>query len=322
MLECDPQPCEDLSTAFFPVALRPVFMASPADAEFYQCLDRHRAVVDVEREYAFALVTEGYELITNQMAYELSGDIVNRVFQFTALDDLECFNITMPKSRSFCHIDLIDGTAGFLPWKGDKWTAFLRITNSYNRTRRLRYQLGFCRWICRNGMIFGAKSIEFSNSHTRQFRERTHGFADTIGDIKSIEEELKGQLHQLRELSVSKTRMRSIFCRAFDIRVDGSIELGSRRAEQLARMRRQVDSLTSKYFGEFGYNCYAALNVLTEYASSPVGVISPEGSMDSLQRRTADWMREVLKDSAAPGFSWDGYLNNFRDIASRFSAMR
>lgn len=91
--------------------------------------------------------------MTNQQAYDQASDIMKKVFQTTRLEDLICLNVTMPSSRSFCHIDLIHKDADFLPWENDKWTAFLRITNSYNRTRLLRFEPGFCRWICLNGMI-------------------------------------------------------------------------------------------------------------------------------------------------------------------------
>lgn len=304
------------------MALRPVFAGSSKDANSYRCPDRFRAVIDVERDHAFAIVTTDYELIANQMEYELSEAILKRVFRQTALENFECFNVTMPNSRSFCHIDLVDSAAGFHPWTNDKWTAFLRITNSYNRTRRLRFQLGFCRWICRNGMIFGAKSVEFSNSHTRSVQAGMLRFIDTIENIRAIEEELKLQLHRLRALPVPKDNMLSIFCSAFGVRVEEALEEGSRRAKQLARMRQQVDALTAKYFGASDHHGYAAPNILTDYATSPDGVISRAGSIDRLQRRAADWIPEILKKSSASGFSWDCYLKEYRESGLRLSKLR
>lgn len=85
-------------------------------------------------------MTHDCQLVTNEMADELGQVLMHRVFNTLTADDLECFNIVMPQSRSFCQIDLIQKGADFEPWQGDKWIAFLRITNSYNRTRRLRYE--------------------------------------------------------------------------------------------------------------------------------------------------------------------------------------
>ena len=44
---------------------------------------------------------------------------------------------------------------------------FLRVTNSYNKTQAVRIETGVCRWICRNGMIFGTQSIRFRDPHHR-----------------------------------------------------------------------------------------------------------------------------------------------------------
>jgi hypothetical protein len=187
----------DLAEAFFPVEMRPLFMPTALGLDRYLRLGRHFAVVDVERERPFAVVTDDYELVTNKAAYEMAAEVMKKVFHTTQLGDMACLNITMPKTRSFCHIDLIHKPADFSPWAGDKWTAFLRISNSYNRTRRLRFEVGFCRWICLNGMIFGSKSIEFSYAHTRRGMERIDRFVKNIGDIRKLETALTEKLHQL-----------------------------------------------------------------------------------------------------------------------------
>ena len=116
-------------------------MLSGAPGSANVVLDRHFAVVDVERTRPFAVVTDDYELITNEQAFEQAEAVMRRVFNTTSIRDFECLNVTMPKTRSFCPIDLIHRSADFNPWEEDSWTAFLRISNSYNRTRLLRFEL-------------------------------------------------------------------------------------------------------------------------------------------------------------------------------------
>ena len=178
---------QDLEDAFFPVEKLPLFMSTTDGPEKYQQLKRHFAVVDVDLQNTFAVVTDDYELVTNKVAYDMGAELMKKVFNTTQIDDMECLKITMPKTRSFCHIDLVHKTADFSPWEKDKWTAFLRISNSYNRTRLLRFELGFCRWICLNGMIFGRKSIEFSYTHTRRGTDRVDRFLENVGDIRKLE---------------------------------------------------------------------------------------------------------------------------------------
>lgn len=306
---------KDPTEAFFPVELRPVFMPSTADINKHTKLPRHFAVVDVEKNRPFAVVTDEYELVTNQKAYDQAGEIMKKVFQTTRLEDLICLNVTMPSTRSFCHIDLIHKGADFSPWENDDWTAFLRITNSYNRTRLLRFELGFCRWICLNGMIFGAKSIEYSYSHTRRGVDRVHRYVDNIGDIRKLEVQLTERLHQLKRYYVPQSDMLAILCRAFDIKVSKDVVKRPRRVEALRDIRNQVHQLTDDYFASIGPHGYAALNVLTDYATQPAGVIAPEASMHTLQQKCGNWMDDFVSSIQKPDFSFDRYLEGYRQSA-------
>ena len=96
----------------------------------------------------------------------------------------------MAISHLLCHIDLIHGSADFAPWENNKWTVFIRIANSYNRTRRFRFELEFCRWICLKGIIFGIKYIDLNYAHTRRGIDLVRGFSENIGDIRTLEKRL------------------------------------------------------------------------------------------------------------------------------------
>ena len=58
----------DPAEAFFPVEMRPLFMPASDGLDKYQQLRRHFAVVDVERQHPFAVVTDDYKLVTNKAA--------------------------------------------------------------------------------------------------------------------------------------------------------------------------------------------------------------------------------------------------------------
>lgn len=305
----------DLESAFFPVELCPVYTDRLDGSNDYQRLGRYFAVRDVERHKTFSVVTNDYKLVTNREAYEMAEEAMEKVFSITKLEDLACLNITMPDSRSFCHIDLIHRRRNFND-EDDAWTAFLRITNSYNRTRRLRFELGFCRWICLNGIIFGAKSIEFSYAHTRRGMDKVHRLSENIGDIRMLEMQLVEQIHQLKRFYVPKSIMLPLFCRVFDIRIDTD-NPGFIRTSQLCEMRRHVSALIDKYFDSMGPHGYAALNVLTDYATRPVGVISPETSMHGLQKKATNWMQDFINDISKLSFSFESYLADFQGDANR-----
>lgn len=320
----------DPSSAFFPVELRPVFMSAnggavPADLfsdSSMVSLPRHYAVVDVEHNHAFAVVTDDYNLVTNEQAYQQAKKIIKQVFQMTAMEDMACLNVTMPTTRSFCHIDLIHKKADFAPWEEDNWTAFLRITNSYNRTRRLRFELGFCRWICLNGMIFGSKSVEFSFAHTHRGVDRIERLAENLGDIRELETQLKGQLNNLRRFYVPEEMMLPTLCKAFDIRVPQDLNNKPRRINELIELREHASTLTNRYFKEIGPNGYAALNVLTDYATRPVGGIAPEAQIHGLQQKASTWMEDFIREMQQPTFSFQQYLAGHLESAAVIRALQ
>jgi len=60
-----------------------------------------------------------------------------------------------------------------------------------------------------------------------------------------------------------------------------------------------------------GENGYAALNVLTDFASRPVGFISQEGRIDSLQHRAGGWIEDFVEAMESRDFKYEDYLGDF-----------
>ena len=54
------------------------------------------------------------------------------------------------------------------------------------------------------------------------------------------------------------------------------------------------------------------MNVLTDYASRPAGVIAPEASMHGLQQKAGSWMDDFISAIKHPEFSFDRYLADYR----------
>jgi len=80
-------------------------------------------------------------------------------------------------------------------------------------------------------------------------------------------------------------------------------------------LRDQAKSLTKAYFTEMEPHCYAALNVLTDYASRPTGLIAPEANMHGLQQKAGNWMDDFISAIKHSGFSFDRYLADYRQTA-------
>lgn len=311
----------DPNIAFFPVALKPIFFEPSTIAmdseqtdlfssEFKQ-LQRHFAVVDESNNRVFSVVTDNYKLVTNKEAFDAAQSVMKQVFKVIKPQDLVCLNVTMPSTRSFCHIDLIHKNADFAPWEKDKWTAFLRITNSYNRTHLLRFELGFCRWVCLNGMIFGTKSVEFSYAHNKQGMDKVERFIENIGDIQKLEIELTEKLHQLKRYHVPEQYMLGLACKVFEFNVQPQTDIKPKRIEELIKFRDSVQHATKKYYNEMGAHGYAALNVLTDVATRPVSAFSAESKIDGMQRKCGSWIDAFVEDISKHTFSFDAYLAEY-----------
>lgn len=310
-------PDYDPTVAFFPVELKPVFIQSSRQSDDlfddvgYQALPRHFAVVESESDHVFAVVTENYKLVTNQQAYELAAEALKTVFNFTSLADMACLKIIMPKTRSFCHIDLIHKESDFEPWKDDQWIPFIRITNSYNRTHRLRFEIGFCRLTNLNEVIFESKSVEISFAHTKQLHDIMLRWHENLGEIKELEIEFVNQLRNLERFHVPRRWMLPLACKVFGVQLNPKSSISSNKIKELTLFRNAIEWLTNDYFSALGEQGYAALNVLMDYASQPVGVMSPENRIDGYQRKAGDWINDFSQQIESREFSFEKYLNDY-----------
>lgn len=311
---------EDINKAYFPVEVKLLFVQDKQQLDSYSALSSHVAITDLENNRVFAVVTKNYKLVTNKQAVDLGKDVFSRVFSGIKFEDLQCFNVTMPSTRSFCHIDLIHKDSDFEPWEQDTWTPFIRVTNSYNKTKLLRYEIGFCRWACKNGMILGAKSIEFKYTHDRSAKEKVARMAENLGDIKAIEQDFIRKLRSIKEIDFSKSLMFPLILKVFDINSDvtsGSIKDKLKKLERLLELRNHIQSLADSYCQELGENGYSAFNLITDFATRPKGVISPETRINGYQSNCSKWIDDFTRQIKHPNFDASEYLQMQIETATR-----
>jgi hypothetical protein len=303
----------DIESAYFPVERRPLFVEDETSLDNYSPLKTHFAVMDIEQDHVFSVVTKNYDLVTNKDAVESSRELLSRVFNNIKFDEMQCFNIIMPQTRSFCHIDFIHQKSDFTVWENDSWTPFIRITNSYNKTKLLKYEIGFCRWICKNGMVFGDRSIEFSYAHSKGAKENIAKMADNFGKINKLEKDFISKLKSIKEVVFDKNLIFPLVLKVFDINCDvtnGDLKSRFGRVQRLNQIKTHIEKLAKRYFDECGENGYAALNVLTDFATRPEGVISPTSNINSYQSNCAKWLDEFTKNIKSNSFNLNEYLKD------------
>ena len=303
---------KDPSEVMFPVETRPVFWENRYGRR--TTIRGQYAIIDTERENTLAVVTDKYQLISNEEAYNLADLIIRGVFNNRTIDDFVCYNVRLSRSRGSCIIDLIIPN-NFSQLFGDEkesWTPFLRITNSYNRKSVLRYEIGFCRWICLNGCIFGQKGFTISIRHDEldyygNYQKIIDEARSKMGNIDSIWQTIMERLESLRAIDISQLMVLPLFCKIFGIKIDKD-KITPTQEESLAVRATQILHSAQEYFQEMGNNAYALFNVMTDYASFPANMSETSITIHNLQHRVGSWVDEFLDEYNKEGFSLSKYI--------------
>ncbi len=303
---------EDLRKAFFPIEMRDVFLMDNNGRP--RRIPEQKAIVDKATSHTFAIVSNRYRLVTNMKAYDIADYIARAIFPGKCLRDFEVFNIYMPRSKGSCRIDLIIPDSFMNPFgnKVDKWIPFIRISNSYNKTLMLKYEVGFCRWICLNGVIFNQKGITFAFNHN-DFSQKTleriisRALKD-IGDIRSMWSSVEDRLQRLRNIDIQESLVLPIYCKAYGITYDENKKLSAKQRDSVGAKVMQIKNSGREYFEEMGYNAYAMFNVLTDFASFPSGTTNANNFIHGYQRKAGNWADEFLSEYQKTSFSWDTYI--------------
>lgn len=303
---------KNINDVLFPVEVRPVlYVDNNGHTKF---IPQSKAIVDPRTSYTFAVVSRSYRLITNREAYEIADYIIRGVFPGLTLKDFVVFNIYMPRTKGSCRIDLIKPHTFENPFgdETDQWTPFVRITNSYNKTFLLKYEIGFCRWICLNGVIFGQKGVTVAFNHTeitkKDLDEIIEKAIKQIGNIRNLWSAFEKKLKRLKDITIPESLALAMFCKAFGIVIKDEKKLKPNQIESLGIKAKQIVRISKDYFDELGNNAYAIFNVLTDFASFPEGTTNFNNYVHSYQRKVGDWVDDLIKEYDKEGYSHYKYI--------------
>lgn len=300
----------DITEIDFPVSLEQVYLkGSP-----YKELKKYKAVTGKfnGKENIFSIVSDHYTLISNIEAMKLGKQIFKEFFPASKDSKLIVFNIKFPNTRSFCNIDLISDCYTFNIWDNEAYLPFIRITNSYNRSHTLKFEIGFSRKICDNGVIFEKNTVNLNFVHYK------NSVSDILTNIKNdnnyeklkkLETEFINFMKRLKEQKVEKKYFIPLTAKIFQLRFDIDSELQKKRDLEYDRMTKYVnycDILTKKYTDELGENAYSVFNVATAFANNDKFVKSHK--YNNYQRKAGEWLKVFSKRDKSE--SLDEYLKD------------
>lgn len=310
-------PSHHLDEILFEVKMQEVFSGFkfPDENKVTPVLSKnHLAIVNQENGEILSVVGRNYKLIKNIEAIEMGKHIFKEIFPQIKTDELIPYKVVAPASKGSAHIDLISKKVNFDVWQQETWLPFLRVSNSYNRTHALSFEIGFVRRLCSNGVLFNKKTMKIKYYHVKD--RQLHIKNDTEG-IKSETDLFVRHCNILSKITVPKETMFPLACKILNVNLNPPDRRNLlKKMQQLSTFKETVDKLTPIYVKDLGENAYAALSTVTDVVSHQnAHKIFPGFYLNvrTYYARPTDWMNDFVRLNNGGGFELDGYLKTIFD---------
>jgi len=306
----------NLDDILFPVEEHPVFASVKTESgERRLAIPDKKAIVNRSSGRVLGVVGRSYRLVSNREAIYLAGECCRTVFPETKPVEWEVRAIDAPGTGGHCFIDLAHNSTTldftFVPPndRPDAFGPFIRVTNSYNGLRALAFDIGFYRKVCKNGMILPESVIRFRFTHARSEIGETIQFEIAHEKLAKFKASLGEYLSVLRDCIVSRDRFEPLVFAVLSLRKPKHAKPGSREGDDWDTLGRHLRAMCERYARELGENAYAALNVITEFASQPPENRCIYRERHSFQRRAGAWLNDFSRVCREPGFDLGKYID-------------
>ena len=306
----------NLDEVLFPVGFADVFIEGMTEGEYAMPVkipvENYRAIINQSTGNVLSVVSKHYKLITNEQAFEFGKECYKNVFNVKSTSNFEVFNVIISSTLTYCLIDIIMKGYQVNIWKQEIFLPFIRITNSYNRTRKLSFDLGFCRKLCDNGVIFEKETIRFSFYHTKKIIKNGIHFDILPNKLETLRRKFMDYTEKLNELPVPQEKALPLMCKILNIKFnlekkDKELEIERKRRDEF---KQRAEGLIDSYYHETGANAYSVFNACTDFAShSKTGKVN--FFADSMQKKIGNWIEKFAVEREKTDFSLADYIKDF-----------
>ena len=307
---------QGMQAVLFPV--QEVDVYAETEPGWQEKIPRKKALINADTRKVLSVVSAGYHVVLNQDALRLAETCCIAAFPNTAPVNWRVFSVEAPRTGGHCRIDLTHrGEIPAYDWSfskaaQDRHEPFVRVTNSYNGTRRFAIHFGLVRFKCTNGIVVWDSSVKLSFTHDERDIERRIEQEIDEAKFRNIIDEYRGQSALLHATEIPQ----SCFCPVIlsVLRIRKPEGLPTDRETDWEWLERKVDLVAEKYVKEFGSNGEALRNAITEIATRPplsgdrYSFIRRE--RHDLQRLAGIWLAEFSASLRRPEFDRDAYLKN------------
>jgi hypothetical protein len=305
----EPLEVEDL---MFKVDVAPIEAVLGDNSEKRRIPVHHKkALLHAGTGAVLGVVSRDYRVVTNREAVKLAFDVCQRAFPGLSGAEWEPQRASAPSTLSYAFIDLMHKThvLNYMDVGGsrkDPFTPFLRVTNSFNGARALRFDVGFMRKHCSNGVVFEEEVATIKAAHN----EHALGQLTVQLKTRSLEhlwKEFSGFLDQVRGIKLGwpeSARLLTGLLRPPKAREPDAPE----RQEGVAALAADFEQRLTGYRTELGENAYAVFNTLTDVAARPPDSPYFHKDRDTLEKRAGRWLRNIVTANQRPDFSIEKHL--------------
>ncbi|MFZ4594969.1 MAG: DUF932 domain-containing protein [Verrucomicrobiaceae bacterium] len=270
-----------------------------------------KALVNKGTGLVLGVVSRDYRVVTNQEAVNLARDVCEKAFPGLSSVEWEAQRASAPRTLSYAFIDLMHKTHVLNYWdseikKDDPFTPFLRVTNSFNGARALRFDIGFMRKHCSNGVIFEEEVATIKASHSKEALAQLK-IEITSRSLPQMWDEFSKFLTSVRSISMD-TDQSTLALNTVLRLPESKPEDKKARAEGLQALSLDLSTRLAGYQKELGPNAYAVFNTLTDIAARPPDSSYFQTGRDTIEKRSGRWLKELAHRSQNAGFDLNAWL--------------
>lgn len=298
----------DLNEIFFSVKMQEIFTKAGENGISIK-IPGKKVLLNARSNYPISVVSDDYEIITNEEAYLYGIKCLKTLFKITEEDGIDIFHINRPSTLSFCHIDITSKAKTF-EYRSDNYFPFVRVTNSYNKMFKLYFRVGVCRSICENGMIFGDNSIKFSYNHMKGASEKVNFEIESTA-LDKILSKFKSNVEILSDKSFNYKFLFPMVYKGLGV-APRKQPLSTKQKENAVNLDIEINRLNDIYLKQIGDSFYSVYNIITDISTRGIENESFGTSRTHNRQISAGrWMTVVSDMLRNDNFDYEKFLKDY-----------
>jgi hypothetical protein len=279
-----------------------------------------KALINELTGQVLGVVGRDYRVVTNREAIEFAREVCGKAFPGLDAIEWEAKRAAAPRTLSYSFIDLMHRTH-VLNYLGEEkngtepFTPFLRVTNSFNGARALRFDIGFLRKHCSNGVIFEEEVATITAAHNAEALAKLK-IEISARSLDQLWQEFSSFIALVRGVEMSEPLSLRALENVLHLPTLGDGDTQARRAGIDALLTDTSSRLTG-YRQTLGENAYAVFNTLTDIAARPPESRYFQKDRDTLEKRAGRWLKQLVQAKKLANFDIEKFTSGWSNGTSK-----